>query len=223
MINDWKLGMKMMRHAYGIKMNCILGGMILVLGIASIALGGTVRDVFPATYLVMAAGMLPTQMLYSLSITGMIQASPMKKKLQTSIPAMVNFTIMSAMYLVTVLIYGIMLTGKPEEQSYACMNLIMLAFMLAVVMFYMGVAYKYFIIASVIMIPILCLTLSTGLTNKEWLYQLLAWEKFRFWQTAVGGIGILAVGAVLQCLSSLLVYKAPIDKLSQSAFLRRVM
>lgn len=223
MINDWKLGMKMMRYAYGIKINCILGGIMLALGIAAIALGGTVRDAFPATYMILAVGVLPVQMLYSLSITGMLQASPMKKKLQTSIPAMVNFTIMSAMYLVIVLIYGIMLIGNPEEQSWACLNLVMLVFMMLVIMFYTGVAYKHFIIASAIIIPILCFTLSTGLTNKEWLFHFLALEKYSFWQAVVGGIGLLAIGAFIQYLSSLLVYKAPIDKMSQSVLLRRVM
>lgn len=38
MMNDWKLGMKMLRYGYGIKMYCILGGIVIVLNIAAIIL-----------------------------------------------------------------------------------------------------------------------------------------------------------------------------------------
>ena len=32
MINDWKLGMRMLRYAHGIKMNCIAAGLVMLLG-----------------------------------------------------------------------------------------------------------------------------------------------------------------------------------------------
>lgn len=223
MINDWKLGIKIMRYAHGIKINCILGGFMLVLAILSSVLAGTVRDALPATYFILVVGMLPVQMLYSLSITGMVQTAPIKKKLQTKIPAMVNFSITAVMYLVVVLIYGIMLIGNPTNRSWVCRNLMILSLMIAIVMLYMGVAYKYFIVATVLMMPLLCTALSTGLLQEKWILDFVPWERFTFWQATLGGIVILAVGGFMQYLLSLLVYKAPIDKLSQVATLRRWM
>ena len=38
MINDWKLGMRMLRYAHGIKMNCIAAGLVMLLEIPAVIL-----------------------------------------------------------------------------------------------------------------------------------------------------------------------------------------
>ena len=219
MINDWKLGMRMLRYAYGVKMNCIAGGLLLLLEIIAIVIGRMEWNVFPACYILLVAGMLPVQMLLSLSLAGMIQASPMKKKLQTGIPALMNFSIMAVLYLVMALVSEIMFLGRAEYRDYIYSSLIMLALSLAMIMLYMGVAYKHFILATVGLVPILCFVLTKGMTGEEML-GFLTGKGLSLWKVIPGGIGILALGAVPQYLLSLLVYRAPMDKKAQSARLR---
>lgn len=220
MINDWKLGMKMLRYAYGIKMNCIAAGLLLLLEIPAVALGRTGGNGFPACYMLMVGGMLPVQMLYSLSMVSMTQASPMKKKLQTKIPALMNFSIMAVLYLAGALLGAVMAWGKPENSGLMYSNLVVLALSLVVVMLYVGVAYKYFILATVGMIPLLCLVLMKGLTGNG-VQNILAGIRIPLWQVILGGLAALALGAVGEYLLSLLVYRAPMDKRAQSGRLRR--
>ncbi len=220
MINNWKLGMRMLRYAYGIKINCIAGGLLLLLEILAIVVARMEWNVFPACYILLIAGMLPVQMLFSLSMAGMTQASPMKKKLQTSIPALMNFSIMAVLYLITVLVCEIMFLGRPEYRDYVYSSLIMQALSLAMIMLYMGLAYKHFILASVGLIPILCTVLSKGLTGEEML-GFLTGKGLSLWKVIPAGLGILALGAAGEYLLSLLVYRAPMDKMAQGARLRR--
>ena len=117
MINDWKLGMRMLRHAYGVKLNCIAAGLLLLLEVPAVILGRVDGNGFPACYILLVMGMLPVQMLLSLSVSSMVQTSPMKKKLQTKIPALVNLTVMWAVYLAGILLSFSMIWGKPENRG----------------------------------------------------------------------------------------------------------
>lgn len=134
MINDWKLGMRMLRYAHGIKMNCIAAGLVMLLEIPAVILGRMNGNGFPAFYMLLVAGMLPTQALFSLSVAGMVQASPLKKKLQTKIPALMNFSIMAAIYLTGGLFCGIMVWGKLENREFIYENMIILAIAIAAIM-----------------------------------------------------------------------------------------
>lgn len=220
MINDWKLGMRMLRYAHGIKMNCIAAGLVMLLEIPAVILGRMNGNGFPAFYMLLVAGMLPTQALFSLSVAGMVQASPLKKKLQTKIPALMNFSIMAAIYLTGGLFCGIMVWGKLENREFIYENMIILAIAIAAIMVYMGVAYKHFIAASAGLLPILCFMMSKGLSGKG-LPNVLSGRGTPFWQVLLGGFAILAAGAMAEYLLSLLVYRAPMDKMAQSAPLRK--
>lgn len=230
MINDWKLGIWMLRYAHNTKMSYIAMGLLLLLEIAAVALGRESGNLFPACYILLVLGMLPGHMLYSLSVAGMVQASPMKKKLQTKLPALMNFSVMSVIYLTGALLCGIMVWGKTDRSDTVCQTLILTARSLAIVMVYMGVAYKHFILATVGLVPALCFTLTRGLWGEEMLSWGLAGEgllaflggrEVSLWQVIPEGLVILAVGAVAEYLLSLLVYKAPMAKMAQTASLRR--
>lgn len=223
MINDWKLGMKMLRYGYGIKLNCVMGGVIIVLAIAAIALGGATGNNLPAGYMLLVVGLLPVQVLVSLNITGMVQASPCKKKLQTSVPALITFSIMTLVYLVDVLASSLMILIRPQSREWMGESLFIMAILLAVTMVYTGVAYKYFWLASLCMIPIICIGLTAGLHDDRDLLDFLTPRGIVFWQAALSGLVILAAGALGQYLVSLLVYKVPLDKMGQAAPLRKLM
>ncbi len=222
MMNDWKLGMKMLRYGYGIKMYCILGGIVIVLNIAAIILGGTTGNAIPSGYMLLVVGMLPVQVLFSLNITGMVQASPCKKKLQTSVPALLNFSIMTVMYLCEALVCGIMILVNPQCREWMGKTLVLMAGLLAVTMLYMSVAYKYFVVPSLCLIPIICIGLTGGIIGDGRLTDLLKTD-FSLGQAVLAGLALLIVGALGQYFISLLVYKAPLDKMSQAAPLRKLM
>ena len=221
MINDWKLGMRRLRHAYGVKLNCITAGLLLLLEVPAVILGRVDGNGFLACYILLVMGMLPVQMLLSLSVSSMVQTSPMKKKLQTKIPALVNLTVMWAVYLAGTLLSCIMIWGKPENRGEMYGNLLLLALSLAMVMVYMGAAYKHFILASVCLIPVLCTAIAGGLTGGIRGFLMGMGKGIPLWQTALLGLAIVAAGAAAEYLLSLLFYKAPMDRMAQSGRLRR--
>lgn len=221
MINDWKLGMRMLRYAYGVKMNCIAGGLLLLLEIPAVILGRMDGNGFPPCYVILIMGMLPVQMLFSLSMSAMVLTSPLKKKLQTKIPALVNLTIMWAVYLAGVLLSCIMIWGKPENRGAMYGNLLLLAISLAVVMVYMGVAYKHFILSSVCLLPALCAVIAGGLTGGIRGFLMGVGNRIPLWQAVLWGLAIVTAGAAAEYLLSLLFYKAPMDRIAQSGRLRR--
>jgi hypothetical protein len=62
--------------------------------------------------------------------------------------------------------------------------------------------------------------MSKGLSGKG-LPNVLSGRGTPFWQVLLGGFAILAAGAMAEYLLSLLVYRAPMDKMAQSAPLRK--
>ncbi|MCI9337085.1 MAG: hypothetical protein HFH93_06005 [Lachnospiraceae bacterium] len=222
MMNDWKLGIKMMRYGYGIKTNCIVGGITVVLGIGAAVLGGISGNMFPADYMMLVVGMLPVQVLFSLNITGMVQASPGKKRLQTRIPALINFSVMTVVYLAEILISGIILLIQPQSREGMGKNLLLMAVLMAAIMLYTGVAYKYFIISSLCVVPVICIGLSGGIIGDSRLTDFLAID-ISLGQAVAAGLALLIAGALGQYLISLLIYRAPLDKMGQVAPLRRLM
>lgn len=219
MIKNMKLGIQMLRHAYGLKSTTFMGIAFLILGTGAYALGENMKMAFLGEYMFMCVGMLPAQMLFSLSASNMIQASPVKKKMQTTVPALITWGCMMILYLVLTAVRAVMILNRPEEAGMAGFRCIVMAVMMMLLMVYIGVAYKYFL-SSIVMILLAVLFLNSGegilLQTK-----IFGAGSLGFIPAAGLGIVILAAGGLLQYLISLLFYKVPISKMAQAAPLRR--
>ena len=224
MINNWKLGLKILRHGYGLVMNIIQGIAFLVLGLCFLFLEtfffNSYRGGMPGQVVLMCIGMLPVQMLYSLSASNLVLTSPIRKKLQTSVPAQLTWGCMTLLYLMIVLIRTVMTWNLPELRSSVCNDMVMLGLVAMIIMLYMGIAYKYFMISMIFLIPVIYSSVYVGMqTDLRW--GIFNQSNASLILATVMGLVCIAAGAMGQYLLSLLLYKKPLSKMAQAAPLRK--
>ena len=218
MINNWKLGLKSLKYAYGIKPNFFLMIVFMLISLVFYTIGPRINSRFLGGYMLMCMAILPTQMVYSLSVSNIVQSSPLKKKMQTIVPAVFTCGNLVIMYLINVLIYGVMVWVHPESVLEMGNEVLLLALTMMVMSIYMGLAYKYFAV-SVIMFLFVYFSLYIG-KNFVILDQFGSGAVF-FGIMALLGLASVVVGGVMQYWVSLLVYKAPMSKMAQVASLRK--
>lgn len=224
MIKEIKLGIRMLRYAHGLKSNILIGILLLAAGTAACVWGRESGAELLGEYIFIWISVLPAQLLFSLSASNMLQASPMKKKMQTTVPALITWVCMMTMYLLVTAVRAVWIWFRPEEANHIGSRCIITALFMMLVMIYIGIAYKYFLI-SVIMMVLVMLFLNGGMENMFGLgffgINGSGMNGPDFVPAAALGIGFLAVGFLLQYLVSLLLYKAPLSKMALAAPLRR--
>lgn len=223
MINNWKLGFKILRHGYGLVMSIIqgiafflFGGFFLFLQIST----NNFRGGIPGQVVLLCIGILPIQMLYSLSVSNLVLTSPVRKKLQTSVPAVLTWSCMTFLYLATALVRGVMAWNLPEIRSSVCSELVVLGLVAMAMMLYLGMAYKYFVLSLLFLFPIIFISVNMGMPVE------LNWAVFSQGNASLilavaVGLACIGVGAIGEYLISLLVYKRPMSKIAQAAPLRK--
>ena len=226
MMNDIKIGVKMLRYAYGLKTNLVQGGIFLMLGIFySIqgSMGNHFRGnlVFFGGLFLSCIGMLPVQMVYSLSMSDLVRTSPARKRMQTSVPVLLHCSATFLIYLAECLLCVIRGLWKPELAENMGRDILGIALITAFMMLYLGICYKYFIAATLVVVPCLCLWGVGGLEAGVIIDNLFGGRELPFWTAALEGAGILALGGAAEYLLTLLFYRAPLSKMAQPAPMRK--
>ncbi len=224
MINNFKLGMKMLRYGSGLVPMMIFGGIFLVVGllvnICDKKLGGVGLS---GDVLMMILAMFPAQTIYSLSASNLVQSSPAKKRMQTSIPATVTCFYMIALYLLLALSNGLLMIGHPELIGAVCVETVSIAGFVVLIMAVIGVGYKYFWVTIMEGVAVYLL-LSVRMTIVDKLrFDIVDKSVGSFALALVIGLAVIVLGGFGQYGLSLLVYKAPMSKYSQSAVVRKEM
>lgn len=216
--------MKMLRYGSGLVSMMVCCGIFLVLGLlmtigfAMLGIAGGPGDVF-----LIIVVMFPTQVIYTLSISNLVQSSPAKKRMQTLVPATVDCFNMMILYLVNALCKGIVMTRHPELVGTICVEMVTLAGFAAFIMLYMGVGYKYFWTSIVAGIIVYFFTHSRLDTVNKIRFGIFDNSAGSFALALVIGLVIIVLGGLGQYGLSLLVYKAPMSKYAQSAAVRKEM
>lgn len=214
MIKQIKTGVRLLRYTHGVTANIVLCGGIAFLGILASLYG---KSTVMGTYLIVAAGMCPVQMLYSLGVSDMVQTSPWKKPIQTSISVVFGLLGMGVLYLVSALINFVRLLNHSIEEPMAANAMLMGGVMAVVVMLYIGFALKYFVTATIVFCGgIWFVMFVAGMSGFESM-------GISFGMSVLLGFVCLLVGGLLQYGVTLLVYRKPIAKQSQLAGLRKTM
>lgn len=221
MINNLKLGLKTLRFAHALKSSLIIGIVMAVLGVAMCLMGILGEENFMGGYFIMMLGLFLIQMLWSVNISNLVQASPVKKRLQTSVPAVLSTFCMTVGYLIVVLTEIVVGCIRPDRISYICVMILFTAIVMDIIMFYAALCYKYFVLATILFIACFVVCYGFLMTKTEQLAGLMKFGWGSFVLITVLGIAILWVSGVLQYFISLAVYKAPMSKHAQSATLRR--
>lgn len=223
MINNWKLGFKVLRHGYGLVMNIVQGIAFFVMGVSFLVLqisSDFFRGGIPGQVVILCIGILPVQMLYSLSVSNLVLTSPVRKKMQTSVPAVLTWCFMTFLYLALALVQALVSLNRPESVNSACSELVILGWVAMAMMLYLGIAYKYFLLSLLFLFPIVFLAVNMGMSVE------LNWFVFNHGSAslvlaAVIGLACIGLGAFGEYLISLLLYKKPMSKMAQAAPLRK--
>lgn len=232
MINNLKLGFKIMKYGHAAKLTYIASAVLLVIGIffciLSCIVGGMTGEhnlPLPGGYFMSLVAMFLLQMLSTVNAVNLVQTSPQKRRLQTSVPAAMSVTLMMAGYLFSAVILGITCLFHPEAIDSAAMQLIAAAILSGIVMVYYGACYKYFYTSTILFFIAFFFIYDFDFSS-NWVPAgiLPADGTWAGWVLAlVLGVVIILVGGFLQYLISLAVYKAPVSKMALGAKLRAEM
>lgn len=223
-MNNFKLGIKTLRYGSGIVYMTICGIIFFPLGLLMsiwdkvLGVAGLSGDV-----LMVLLAMFPAQVIYSLSASNFVQSSPVKKRMQTSVPATVTCIYMIALYLLNSLINGIMIMGHPEYTAGICREMVTMAAFVVFIMVSIGVAYKHFWVSIILGIAVYFMISSRMTLVNELRFGVFGNDPGSFVLALVLGLVIIVIGGFGQYGASLLVYKAPMSKYSQSAAVRKEM
>lgn len=217
MINDMKRGIKLLRYAYGIKMNVMLGIGCVIIDMVCFILqlaGFRLLD----GYFLLAVGLLPTQLIFTLNMADITLSSPLRKKMQISIPAVLNWYTMMGMYLIIILKKLVIVLVHPDSLERVCTQLVFLALLAAFIMACTGLLYKYYIIC---LLMVMVLSGAVQFILQDFVHwEFLGQNMFSLVCAALIGFVLITAAVPLEYGLSLLVYKAPVSKTSMGAALR---
>ena len=209
MINDMKLGIMLLRYGFGIKTNLVL---LIVCTAAdllcfALELAGITT---PLDGFMLLACVIPVQILFTLNVVDIVLTSPARKKLQTSVPAVMTLCTTLAAYLIVVLKEAVIVLIHPDKTAQSAMHLVFLEVLAAVILAFTGVLYKsfpallvmYFSLSgfnSFFMMPIL---------RSDFLGE----DREALVRAALIGVVLILAGGALEYALSVLFYKKPVSK-----------
>lgn len=221
MINNLKLGFKIMKYGHSAKLSMIGSIVMIVLGILLCVINFTGLYGFPGGYFFMVSVLLLLQLLSTVNAANLVQTSPVKKKLQTSVPALFSVLLMMAAYLLDVAVSAAAMGSNPDIVQYFCSQMLYTAVIMGGVMLYYGAVFKYFVVSTVFFLLVFVCIYPAAISGTiYWKFMPFAEPWKNFGLTAAAGLAIILVCGVLQYLISLAVYKAPISKRALGARLR---
>ena len=91
MIGQCKYAFQMLRYAFGIKGNSVAAVILVIAGLVLEFISHGTN--FLGSFFVVVLSMFPVQFLYSISLSNHVASSPYRKRLQTSMPALMNLTL----------------------------------------------------------------------------------------------------------------------------------
>ncbi|MCH5333139.1 MAG: hypothetical protein J1D89_04190 [Agathobacter sp.] len=225
MINDLRIGIKLTKYGINATMNWIFGACMLVLGLVMETVeifGVGVFGISLSMVLLVCGAAIPAQLAISIDVSSLAQSSAYKKKLQTSIPALLMGIGVLAALTLTVVVRGIRVAAGADELILK--NTVYSGIIAAMLIVYFAFVYKYYIASIVV--------LYVALFGSEIFDRILrGWgsvrrELFEAVPTALCivityALVLAAVGLQYLVMSAL--YKKPIAKSVFGAALRRSM
>ncbi len=220
MIKEMNKSLRLCRYAYGLTGNLWLMAAIFAGGVLSSFLvpAGSMNS-WAGSFLILVMPMCLLQILSSAGASHMVQTAPMRKKLETAVPAIINFLYGLFGYAVIVLIKVIQVKTGMYAAEDVSFQLLFSAGIVLLVDFYSGIAYKKYYLGTGLFF--LCAMVCGGISGIG-IYR--GWGANVHPAAAVCvGIAALFLGAALQYGLSLLFYKTPMDKNAQLSGLRKRM
>lgn len=224
MMKDLKLAFHMIKFGYGIKTNLILCAVMLILGFTVELLSRGINWI--GGFFIIGSVMYGVQFLYCASLSDLVLSSPYRKRLQTTMPTMVNLVMNLLVFTVLIVSRMIWIFIYPEKRVEILWGLFFVALMSVLLSAYIGIAFKYFV-ASMLIICFISgvfgaannilriTTEETEIMRDLWLFQPAA--------AIVTVYLMILAGAGLQYVISLAIHKKPLSKRAQGAAMKRYL
>lgn len=215
----WRFAIKCMKYCHNLKINLICMGIMLM-----VALMYIIMDISRGVgfYMILVLTMYPAQFLYTVCGSQLVQSSPYKKALMTSLPVMTTLCGSAAVYLLMAAVDAVQIMMKPESAVQYIFEILIGGIVILVMNVYVGLVFKYFL-ASMIL---LCVSLVGFFRNLRIIgphisHIALAVSRCPLSAAIAAGLCLTLLGSLLQYGISLLVYKKPISKRAIYGLLRQ--
>lgn len=216
----------MLKYAYGLKSGMIAAVIFALIGLfLEIVSHGTI---WFSAFFIVASSMYAVQFLYCISLSDFALSSPYRKRLQTSMPACVNLSVVLVIFTIVLVLRMIWIRMYPQDQEKIVASMIFVVLMNIMFSAYISLAYKYFMISMLIIV-----VFSGGIgafygagymmrgetllfmPQDHWIYSPL----FMIIMTYV----CVFAAAGVQYLVSVAIYKKPLSKRAQGAAMKRYL
>ena len=223
----------MLRYAFGIKGNSVAAVIMVIAGLALEFISHGTN--FLGSFFVVVLSMFPVQFLYSISLSDHVASSPYRKRLQTSMPTLMNLTLNIGIFTLLNIIKAVEIYLFPEDAELIIGSLIMLSIAELILAIYTGIVFKYYILATIILVVFFSIFGGMGgwiMAFQEQVYSFYSvftamgyifMEKLPFVGAVVTSYILLFVGAGFQYLVSLAIYRKPLSKRAQGAAMKRYL
>lgn len=206
MLKEIKLGFKLLKYGYKVKMNVVTLILFLAIGVFSEVMAKGTSLVGGVYFMI--GGMFAYQMVMSMDVSQMIQSTAMKKKLQIYIPAMVSFIIYIVIFTFLVIEKVILIQNHAAKPSELVNTLLWVEMIMASVYIFVSICYKFFVLGFIVFMAI-DMSMFMGLLTSG---IMAAMEKLSFGATIVMGYAIIILGTLLVVGVGTLLYKKPLSE-----------
>lgn len=209
LLKSWRFAIKCMKLSYNLKTNLFATGFLCVMAL--------VYEIFNVAdgmgaYLLLLVAIYPAQLVNSVHGSQLVQSSPYRKTIMTSLPTVVTFCSSIVLYLVVIGIEGIRVCMTPESMEYSTRMILGCGVMVMFLDIYVGIVYKYFVLSAIMMgASMISFYYLAGIIGKG---TALSQFFLKIPMPAAIAIGLCfaLLGGPLQYGVSLLVYKKPISR-----------
>ena len=220
MLQNLKTGFSIVKFGLSIKMQLTFAVVFLAFGfVFEFITAGT--NFLGGFYIVLSA-MFVYQLIVSADISTMVQTSPYKKRLQTTLPMLACTPLMLLGYTVVVGIRYYLFTNAADAEAANTVlsGMFAIGWIIFFTTVYMGLCYKFFVAAMVLLFIFVIPVSGIGFNDA---IGAMIMESMGFAGVALFGYAAITVGCFLGFLLSKALYKYELSKMAFGAALKRAI
>ncbi|MBE5962095.1 MAG: hypothetical protein E7256_12080 [Lachnospiraceae bacterium] len=217
MINDLKLGIKLLKYSSQRTLSIILAIVFFIAGVACAVFFND--NIGYAGLFILSNAMWPVQLLYSINASNQVQSSSSKKKLQTTVPAIMYTGCELILYTFYIILQLVVVHLHPEYREMLTLNILFTGISVFFLAIYTGTAYKYFFVSFVLF---LTTYLAFSMFGNYMRFHTVTLP-LSLPVTIILGYVLVIAGGALQYMLYVLFYKRDLSKYAQGAAMRKCM
>lgn len=221
MIENFVLGVKLLKYGFKVKQNMLFMAAILVIGIAvEFVTEGT--NIIGGFY-ILIVGMFMQQLIMSLNLSSLIQTSKIKKATQTSLPTIVSFILYLVMLTIISVEKYIFVMKRPDIAFDLKLTYLTVVVLFFFSLIYCGFSYKYYVssILCFFIVVMVAVSISTMSSYSEDFFLNPVLNMSMGAIIAIGYV-LFVAGILLQYAFSILTYKKEISPIAFKAMMKRM-